>query len=111
REETPNRGSKRGVFPFQAVDDLSNFRERDLRRLAGKRPALELEETPIGVGRELTAPFDDGGVKRGVSEERLRRPRAELGAELLQSREHPTHSQDRVLPFVGPAAVRGAAER
>ena len=80
-------------------------------RLAGNRPALDLQRAAIGVAAQLAAALDERRMQRRGADERVRAPGLQRAIERLEGAQHAAHAHDRVAAVARAAAVRGAAFR
>ena len=55
--------------PARPIEELDELLKHGLGRLAGNRPPLACQETPVWIGGELDAAFDHARVERSGSEQ------------------------------------------
>src|SRR5437588_9947648 len=79
--------------------------------LSGQRAPLARQEAALGVARELLTAFDQRGVQRGWTDERVPPARLEPLVELLERDEHVAHLRDRVDAEIGAGPVCGDTAR
>lgn len=110
RQEGPDLGAERGVLFPEPADDGANLLHDLCLRLAGNRPALDLQPAPGRVrAGSRTTPKGRRVEGRG-SDQRVRGRGPQLLLELLQTSEEAPHPHVGVDPFLEPAPVGRASE-
>ena len=90
----------------ERVENLLHFTDGGGLGFAGQRPPFHLKTGLVGIATELPAAFDERGVQRTGAHQGMGRPRLDRSVERLETTEHTSHAQDRILPFRRTTAMR-----